>query len=275
MKKSLGAVLALVVCLGMTGCVSSLFGPGKDPQMVAHRGAGDLTMPEASLPAYSNAVEQAMDIVKLDLQKTKDGVIVMSHDPTLARLMGWPVAFKDVTYAEIVEKGRFLGKKKKPTDLTIVRLDEALAIVKPLPEFWIDFKHFDPDFAERVLAEFDKVGIARSRIMVATFSVPALKYFQAKHPEIRRVGHIGAQKGEELYAYCEELGLWGVNMPVLQKLQRQTTREEIRELKKRGLWVSLWFVQNRKMEELYRGAGMDAYVTDHVSRVRLANLDAE
>ena len=27
-----------------------------EPKMVAHRGAGDLTMPEASLPAYSNAV---------------------------------------------------------------------------------------------------------------------------------------------------------------------------------------------------------------------------
>lgn len=240
--------------------------------MVAHRGAGDLTMPEASLPAYSNAVACAMDIVKLDLQKTKDGVIVMSHDPTLARLMGWPVAFKDVTYAEILERGRFLDKRKKPTNLTIVRLEEALAIVKTLPEFWIDFKHFDPDFAERVLAEFDKAGIAQNRIMVATFSVPALKYFHERHPEIRRVGHIGRQKGEDLYAYCEELGLWGVNMPVLQK---QTTREDIRELKRRGLWVSLWFVQNRKMEELYRGAGMDAYVTDFVSRVRLANLDAE
>ena len=38
------------------------------PKMVAHRGAGDLTMPEASLPAYSNAVAMANDIVKLDVQ---------------------------------------------------------------------------------------------------------------------------------------------------------------------------------------------------------------
>ena len=118
---------------------------------------------------------------------------------------------------------------------------------------------------EYALEQFDKAGIAQSRIMVATFSVSALKYFQTNHPEIRRVGHIGAQKGGELYAYCRELGLWGVNMPVL---KQQTTSEDIRELKRRGLWVSLWFVQNRKMEELYRDAGMDAYVTDYVSRVR-------
>ena len=255
-------VLAALAVLALAGCAHFPFGRG--PQMVAHRGAGDLTMPEGSLPAYSNAVACAMDIVKLDLQRTKDGVIVMSHDPTLQRTMGWNVKIGSVTYAEILEKGRFLSKGK-PTGLRIVRLDEALAVVKDLPEFWIDFKHFDPAFAEAALAAFDAAGIARDRIMVATFSVPALKYFQARHPSIRRVGHIGAQKGEALHAYCRDLGLWGVNMPVL---KRQTSADDIRELKRRGLWVSLWFVQNERDEAAYRDAGMDAYVTDHVSKVR-------
>jgi len=50
-----------------------------EPKRVAHRGAGDLTMPEASLPAYSNAVETACDIVKLDVQRTRDGAIVTDH----------------------------------------------------------------------------------------------------------------------------------------------------------------------------------------------------
>ncbi len=254
--------LCAIVVLGLVGCAGI---PGKKgPLMVAHRGAGDLTMPEASLPAYADAVAKKMDIVKLDLQRTKDGVTVMSHDRSLKREMGWDVLIKDVTYAEILEK-QFLDKDKKPTDLKIVRLDEALAIVKDLPEFWIDFKFFAPDFAEAVLADLKKAGISQDRVMVATFSVPALKYFQQNHPKIRRVGHIGGQKGEKLYAYCKELDLWGVNMPVL---KRQTTPKAIRELKKRGLWVSLWFVQNREMEEHYRDAGMDAFVTDYVSSVR-------
>ena len=262
MKRAIRPALAALAALAVAGC--AVFRCGSAPRMVAHRGAGDLTMPEGSLPAYSNAVERAMDIVKLDLQRTKDGVIVMSHDPTLLRTMGWNVQIGNATYAEIREKGRFLWRKK-PTDLRIVRLDEALAVVKDRPEFWIDFKHFDPAFAEAALAEFDRAGIGRDRIMVATFSVAALKYFRQTHPAIRRVGHIGAQKGEALHAYCRDLGLWGVNMPVC---QRQTTPDDIRELKRRGLWVSLWFVQNEKDEACYRGAGMDAYVTDHVSRVR-------
>ena len=255
-------VFAVLAVLSLAGCATTR--SGSAPRMVAHRGAGDLTMPEGSLPAYSNAVACAMDVVKLDLQRTKDGIIVMSHDSTLLRTMGWNVRIRDLTYEEIHAHGRF-RMKQRPTDLRIVRLDEALAVVKDLPEFWIDFKHFDPAFAESALAAFDRAGIGRDRIMVATFSVPALKYFQERHPSIRRVGHIGSQKGEKLHAYCRDLGLWGVNMPVM---KRTTSPAEIRELKRRGLWVSLWFVQNEKDAAYYRDAGMDAFVTDHVSRVR-------
>ena len=49
------------------------------PKMVAHRGAGDLSMPEATTEAYSNAVITAADVVKLDLQCTKDGIVVLGY----------------------------------------------------------------------------------------------------------------------------------------------------------------------------------------------------
>ncbi len=235
-------------------------------KMVAHRGAGDLSMPEASRPAYSNAVECAMDIVKFDLRKTKDGVIVMSHDPSLERMMGWDVNIADVAYSEIFEKGRYLSEDRKPTSHRIVRLDEAIAIAKDIPEFWIDFKYFDPEFAERVLKEFEKFGISQDRMMVATFNSKALEYFKRTHPSIRRIAHISNdKKGEKLYAYCNELGLWGVNMPAW---SNSTSAKDIAELKKRGLWVSLWFVQNDKTAERYRDSGANAFVTDYVSKIR-------
>ena len=255
-------------------------------KMVAHAGAGDLTMPPASRPAYSNAVATACNIVKLDLQYTKDKQIVMGHDPTLKRVMGWPVTIADLTYAEIYDKGRFL-EHGKPGSERIVRLDEALAIVKSAPEFWLDFKHFAPDMAEKVLDEIDKVGIDHGRLMVATFTKPALEYFQRKHPEIRRVGHIGvtantngtwscyaepkkkfATKQEVLDAvlrYRDKLGLFGVNMPVIQS---QTKPEDISYLQKNGLWVSLWFVQNEEKAKAYGGASPNAFVTDHVTKAR-------
>ena len=248
------------------------------PKMVAHRGAGDLTMPEASLPAYSNAVAAASDIVKLDLQCTKDGVVVMGHDCTLKRNMGWDVDISTVTYSEIYEKGRFL-EQKSPGKERIVRLDQALAIVKSVPEFWLDFKaKFSPELGEKVLAALAAAGIDESRVMIATFNRPALKYFQTHHPAIRRVGHFSFKRknGEDadnsktmqkVLAYRDEFGLYGVNMPVLAK---QTRVEDVAFLKKNGLWVSLWFIQNADFAKHYRPANADAFVTDHVSPVREA-----
>lgn len=247
---------------------AAAFDAASGPQMVAHRGAGDLTMPEASRPAYSNAVVLANDIVKLDLQETKDGVIVMGHDPTLKRNMGWDKKIVDLTYAEILAQGTFKAKGGYAHE-KIVRLDEALAIVKPAPEFWIDFKRFTPDFAEKVLTEFRKAGIDESRIMIATFTRPALAYFQQKHPAIRRVGHIGEKADQggrrqrsRLSRQVRPLGREHAGRA------KATKPEDVKALRANGLWVSLWFVQDAATAASYRGAEPDAFVTDHVSVVR-------
>ena len=245
------------------------------PMVVAHRGAGDLTMPEASLPAYSNAVAMACDIVKLDLQETKDGVAVMSHDNTLERTMGWSARIRDLTYAEILDKGRFLDGGK-PGNEKIVRLEQALAIVKSIPEFWIDFKdsqNFSPAFAEKVLATLAAADIDTSRVMMATFNRDALTYFLEKHPDIRRVGHFslsntGDDNAEDMrnaLALRDRYKLFGIN---LSAKKGATSLKNIEFLKRSGLWVSLWFIQDAAVADKYRYSGADAFVSDHVSLVR-------
>ena len=141
------------------------------------------------MAAYRNAVERGSEIVKLDVRKSKDGVIVLSHDPSFKRTMGWDANISDVTWEEI--RGHVYLFKGQPTEERAVSLPEALEVVKAIPEFWIDFKNFDPEFCERVLAEFAKAGIGTERIMVATYSRNALPYMKEHHPEIRRIGHMG------------------------------------------------------------------------------------
>ena len=231
------AVSLLAVMCGAVGCRT------RAPLMVAHRGAGDLEMPEASLAAYSNAVATACDIVKLDLLETKDGVAVMGHDVDLYRAMKWAARVCDVTYDEIVARG-FLVPVGGYAHERIVRLDEALAVVKDIPQFWIDFKRFSPKFAENVLATFRQAGIDESRLMVATFSEAALAYMREHHPAIRRVGHVGIWQDEErglwhstvggssrtreeqieaVVGWRDRFGLFGVNMASCMASRRRRT----------------------------------------------------
>ena len=255
----------------------------KVPRIVAHRGACDLEMAEATRAAYSNAVARVADIVKLDVQETRDGVVVMGHDETLKRNMGWDVRISQVDYAEICAKGRFRPHAGYPEE-TIVRLDEALEIVRPIPEIWIDFKAFSYALFERVLEQVRRAGIDESRIMVANFNPATLEYLQHYHPKVRRVAHIGFSKDKagrllfngrvcndpvaELLRLRDRLGLYGVNVPVMPKAAHRMTPEEIAALKKAGLWVSLWFVQTSEVAEEYALSPADALVTDHGTPIR-------
>ena len=54
------------------------------PAIIAHRGASYLA-PEETAPAYLLAREMGVDYLELDLQRTKDGVLIALHDDDLRR----------------------------------------------------------------------------------------------------------------------------------------------------------------------------------------------
>ena len=278
----------------------------QEPLMVAHRGFGDRGSgrAEASRPAYTNAVDSVCDVVKLDLRCTKDGVIVLNHDGNLKRTMGWNVNITNVTYAELYEKGRYSYNKwlqKKPLDMRIVRLDEALEILHPVPQFWIDFKYYDPEFADKVVQTFIDAKIDLSRVMVATFTEKAIVQFKEKYPSIRRISHIfwkyhqdlnmyaNLRPGKTLDApfsngkpsghfmarekllsgladYIKKHDLYGVHLP-----RRQSAEDDVKFLRNIGVkWVSLYFVQDAEEALPLRSWGVNGFVTDDVTMVRKA-----
>jgi glycerophosphoryl diester phosphodiesterase len=54
------------------------------PAIIAHRGAS-YHAPEETAPAYLIAREMGVDYLELDLQRTKDGVLIAVHDDDLRR----------------------------------------------------------------------------------------------------------------------------------------------------------------------------------------------
>jgi glycerophosphoryl diester phosphodiesterase len=56
---------------------------GQKPLIVAHRGASGY-LPEHTLEGYKLAIEQGADFIEPDLVATKDGVLVVRHEPMLS-----------------------------------------------------------------------------------------------------------------------------------------------------------------------------------------------
>ena len=91
----------------------------------AHRGASEY-YPENTLWSFYAGMEMGADGIETDIQRTKDGVLVLHHDDTIERVTGEKGKIQDYTYDQLLKmdfgifKGaRFAGEK-------IVTLDTFL-----------------------------------------------------------------------------------------------------------------------------------------------------
>ena len=78
----------------------------------AHRGASEY-YPENTLRSFYAGLDMRADGIETDIQRTRDGVLVLHHDDTLARVPHASGAIKDYTYAELLEMdfGAFMGER--------------------------------------------------------------------------------------------------------------------------------------------------------------------
>jgi len=79
---------------------------------IAHRGGGGPL--ENTLAAFSAAVALGYRHLETDLHVTRDGVLVVAHDPTLFRVAGDPRRVSDLTLTELGEV-RIGGSERVPT----------------------------------------------------------------------------------------------------------------------------------------------------------------
>lgn len=277
---------ALITALPSYTCGGSW--PDADPKPVkyiGHRGGEDYLAPQHSLAMAQIAARKHLDIVKLDVHSTRDGEIVTQHDRTLKSVYGVDKRIKDCDYSELSKYEAIPVNCISNQHLATLR--QILRVVKDdVGEFWIDFKAFTPQCAEKTLAIIDEEKIAHSRVMVATYSQEALEYMRDNHPEIRRVMHITptVRAGRwrityhpsdfddvegvigEIARRQRELGLFGVNLPggISPFGTFRTEHETIAKLKKLGLWISIYFPCDPVSADYYRRAGVDAFVTGSV-----------
>lgn len=68
-------VISVCAVIHLAGCTSLV-------EVQGHRGARGL-LPENTIPAFAKALDIGVDVLELDTGITKDGVVVISHDPCL------------------------------------------------------------------------------------------------------------------------------------------------------------------------------------------------
>jgi glycerophosphoryl diester phosphodiesterase len=141
--------------------------------LYAHRGAA-VELPENTLPAFRRAAEIGVDAIETDVHMTRDGQVVVSHDPSGERMANAPVRWSDIDLAEAraldlgwglvaPDGGRpHLGKK-----IGVCTLEEAI-VELPGMRWNVDIKQFAPPMVDAVLALLRRLR-AEDRVTLASF----------------------------------------------------------------------------------------------------------
>ncbi|WSE01754.1 glycerophosphodiester phosphodiesterase family protein [Streptomyces sp. NBC_01474] len=186
------------------------------PVVVAHRGASGYA-PENTLQAIDNADKLGFDWVENDVQRTKDGRLVVIHDTNLARTTNVEQVFpgrapynvRDFTAAEIakLDAGRWKGAKFKGSRVPTLtqyldRVDhnhQKLLMEVKNPELY-------PGIETDILRVLGKEGWLnrdhiRNRLVIQSFSANSVRTVHALRPDIT-TGFLGTPAVSDLPRYA-------------------------------------------------------------------------
>lgn len=139
--------------------------------VAAHRGDWR-NAPENSLLGFKSAADMGVDIVELDLGKTKDGVIIIMHDQTIDRTTNGKGKPGDYTFDEIRKFGLRNGLGRV-TPNVIPTLEEVMIALKG-KNVMVNLDKSYP-YYEEAFAILQKTGTLKQAIFKAEVAYADLK----------------------------------------------------------------------------------------------------
>lgn len=142
-------------------------------ERIAHRGA-KREFPENTLPAFARAFERGADAIELDVHATKDGVVVVHHDPSTQAMPLAGRAIDRCMWNDVrrVDFGSGIG---------IPRLIDVLAAAPSTATIYVEIKGVD---IERPVA--DVIRHSSARCAVHSFNHEAISRLREIAPDIPR-----------------------------------------------------------------------------------------
>lgn len=200
LNRALGAVLAALAL------AVALVGPSAAPasaaqatvEVIAHRGSSGAA-PENTLAAVRLAIEHRSDVVENDIQRTRDGELVIMHDTTLTRTTDVEQVFPDrapwtvasFTLAEIkqLDAGswfapEFAGERVPTLAEWVAAVgNQAGMLLEPkAPELYPGIEA-DLDKELRSLPAFNR-ALRAGRVVVQSFNHAWLRTYEALAPDV-------------------------------------------------------------------------------------------
>jgi len=227
------------------------------PLVIAHRGASG-QRPENTLPAYELAVAQGADMIEIDLHRTRDAAVVITHDENLVGL-GGRGEIADASLAEVraLDAG---GGERVPL------LAEVLDRFGPRIAFNLELKRGTraeyPQVEAEALAAVESRRIL-ARTLFSSFYDPVLARLRELSAAARIALLLSPRDAERPFERARRLGAEAIN-----PWRGMVSRELVEAAHAEGLAVYVFTVD--ELDEMKRllSLGVDGLFTNFPERMR-------
>ncbi|SEQ55898.1 glycerophosphodiester phosphodiesterase [Piscibacillus halophilus] len=247
------------------------------PLVIAHR-AGDLIAPGNSMAAIEQSAELGVDLIELDIHITKDGHLVLMHDPSVDRTTDGSGLVSELT----LEEFQMLDAGFHFLDLNGEYSFRGLGVYKPTLEevfqeypdmkYMLEIKHTNPpqlygDIALKLwdlIQEYDM----EDKVLVSSFDQEIIDEFN-EHAE----GRVALGTGEQsAFNFVITNKLWvrnffkpnghAIQFPVRNKFFNFFTEEIIEGAQRLGMDIHYWTINDEETMRELIDAGVDGIITD-------------
>ena len=252
------------------------------PQVFAHRGGAALR-PENTLLAFDHGLILGADGLEFDVHLSRDGVVVVHHDPTLERTTNGRGPIVALTADELarLDAGYHFGPPspadRVPASARQAALHPFRGLAGGVPTLrqvleryrsaWliIELKVNDPVLAYRTIDEVRAAG-AIERVALGSFGTRVLRAARACEPRLLT----GASREETRLALYRSKIRWPVRnppndafqVPELSGSTRVVSPRFVRDAHQRGVAVQVWTVNEADDMRRLLDWGVDGLISD-------------
>ena len=243
------------------------------PLFFAHRG-GSLLRPENTMVAFEHGVALGADALELDIQQTRDGELLVIHDPTLDRTTSasGPVANFSLDEVRAFDAGYHFTSDNGATfpyrgkGITVPTLRQVFERF-PDTRINIDLKESTPDREERLWALIQEFT-AEDRICAGCFAHAVLVRFRRLTG--RRVATSASPREVRSFVLGAVSHMTSWLRPAYDALQvpdtygsvRIVSRTTVEAAHRLGIDIHVWTVDERSHMEALLALGVDGLMTD-------------
>ncbi|WP_342573976.1 glycerophosphodiester phosphodiesterase family protein [Solibacillus sp. FSL K6-1781] len=238
-------------------------GERKQVSNVAHRGATAYT-PENTIAAFDLAVDMKADYIEIDVQRSKDGELVLIHDTTVDRTTDGTGKVGDLTLEQLrsLDAGSWKGEQfaGEPIPTFEEILDHyhgkiGILIELKAPELY-------PGIEEQVAAALIERNLHKpqnEKIIIQSFNFESIKKMDQLLPKVP-IGVLTSNRADTTLEALQEFSTYA---DWFNPSYGIVTKELVNQVHSLGMQIGSWTVRSQEAADFLFKMGVDAIISDY------------